>query len=288
MSQPPTTKSDLPQAAIRRSQHPLLSVVLAQFLGALVASGLVLVLMPILAAGFRFNLLSFALLQGSSAVVAAWGMRAPVWWLPIHLGFLPLAVLARGMGLPSWLWASGFLLLLLVFWRTDTSQVPLYLSNRKTRKALALLLPATPCRVIDLGCGDGALLRHLAGARPDCHFVGIEHAPLTWAWAWLAARGHGNLRIHRGDFWNHSLSPYDLAYAFLSPVPMARIWAKACAEMAPGARFVSNSFVVPEQAAQSVVEVGDSRRTRLYIYVPQCSGKSALANGASPGAETQD
>ena len=282
MSQPPTTQSDLPQAAIRRSQHPLLSVVLAQFLGALVASGLVLVLMPILAAGFRFNLLSFALLQGSSAVVAAWGMRAPVWWLPIHLGFLPLAVLARGMELPSWLWASGFLLLLLVFWRTDTSQVPLYLSNSKTRSALALLLPATPCRVIDLGCGDGALLRHLAGARPDCSFVGIEHAPLTWAWAWLAARGSGNLRIRRGDFWNHALTGYDLVYAFLSPVPMARIWAKACAEMAPGACFVSNSFVVPEQAAQSVVEVGDGRCTRLYIYVPQNVGKSAAANGASP------
>lgn len=288
MSKPGTAQSRLPQAAIRRGPHPLLSVLLAQLFGALVASGLALVLIPNLAPGFRLDLLAFALLQGFSAAVAAWALRAPVWWLPIHLGFLPLAVLARGMGLPSWLWGSGFLLLLLVFWRTDSSQVPLYLSNRKTRKALALLLPATPCRVIDLGCGDGSLLRHLAGARPDCRFVGIEHAPLTWAWAWLAARGRENLRIHRGDFWNHPLSGYDLAYAFLSPVPMSRMWAKACAEMAPGTRFISNSFVVPEQEAQSVVEVGDSRRTRFYIYVLPSAVKLNWGNGASPYGVTQD
>ncbi len=249
-------------ARLPRERHPLLSALLAQLLGALAAGGLALTVFP----AALVQPLAVATLQGSCSMVAAWGLRAPVWWLPIHLCFMPLAVLARGLELPSWLWASGFLLLLLVFWRTDSSQVPLYLTNRMSRDAVLSLLPAGPCRVIDLGCGDGALLRHLARARPECTFVGYEHAPLPWLWAWLFARGLPNLGIHRGDFWSHSLAGYDLVYAFLSPAPMARLWAKARAEMSPGARLVSNSFVVPQQAPQAVVEVADRRRTRLHVY----------------------
>lgn len=243
-------------------RHPLLSALIAQLLGALMAGGLVLA-MP--AAAF-VQPVALATLQGSCAALAAWRLRTPLWWLPMHFAFMPLAVLARGMELPSWLWLGGFLLLLLVFWRTDTSQVPLYLTNRKTRDAVLALLPTEPCRVIDLGCGDGALLRHLARARPDCDFVGIEHAPLPWAWAWLAARGLPNLGIHRGDFWSQPLAGYALVYAFLSPAAMPGLWAKARAEMSPGARLVSNSFVVPERLPLAVVEVADRRRTRLHVY----------------------
>jgi hypothetical protein len=75
-------------------------------------------------------------------------------------------------------------MLLLTFWRTDRSRVPLYLTNRSTADSLAtLLLPATPVTVIDLGCGDGGLLRRLALARPDCRFVGLR--------ACAATLGHG-------------------------------------------------------------------------------------------------
>ncbi|MBK7768824.1 MAG: hypothetical protein IPI44_24015 [Sulfuritalea sp.] len=36
---------------------------------------------------------------------------------------------ALGLGLPSWIWLAGFTILLLIFWRTDRSRVPLYLSS---------------------------------------------------------------------------------------------------------------------------------------------------------------
>ncbi|MBP9227121.1 MAG: methyltransferase domain-containing protein [Azonexus sp.] len=262
-TEPAARRREKRQPHSHHTRNPLLSAVLAQLLGALAAGGLALAFFP----PSFVQPLAIAALQGSCALVAAWRLRARAWWLPIHLVFMPLVVLARGMDLPSWLWASGFLLLLLIFWRTDTSQVPLYLTNRKSRYAVLSVLPATPCRVIDLGCGDGALLRHLARSRPDCTFVGFEHAPLTWAWARLSTHGLANVDIRRGDFWTHPLAGYDLVYAFLSPAPMARLWAKARAEMSPGARLVSNSFVVPEQAPLAVVDVDDKRRTRLNIYI---------------------
>jgi hypothetical protein len=225
-------------------------------LGAMLAGGLVWLLFPALVG----QPLALAGIQGLCAALVSHLLRGPVWWLPIHLGFMPLAVLALGLGLPSWVWLAGFAVLLLVFWRTDRSRVPLYLTNAVASEAVAGLIPGEPVSVVDLGCGDGGLLRRLARARPDCRFVGFEHAPLTWAWAWLGCRGLPNIEIRFGDFWSHPLGGYALVHAFLSPVPMQRLWLKARAEMKPDALLVSNSFTVPDIEPESTVEVADARQ----------------------------
>jgi hypothetical protein len=214
--------------------------------------------------------LALALLQGGIAALIAVRQTAPRWWWLIHLGFAPLVVVVHGLDIaPGWFLAA-FVLLLLVFWRTDKSRVPLYLTNRDTADTLLKLLPHTSGRIIDLGCGDGGLLRRLALARPDCHFVGIEHAPLTWLVARLRMLGLNNVSVRRGDFWREPLADYALVYAFLSPAPMPRLWGKACAEMRPGTLLVSNSFAVPDVAPEAVVTVEDRRETRLYLYSPSC------------------
>jgi SAM-dependent methyltransferase len=212
--------------------------------------------------------LMLAAAQGVFAALIGHLLKAPAWWLPIHLAFMPLVVLASRLEIEPLWYLTVFLLLLGVFWRTDLSRVPLYLSNATTAAAVAALLPPGPCKVIDLGCGDGALLRRLARARPDCRFLGIEHAPLPWAWAKTAAIGLANCEIRHGDFWRQTLDPFDLVYAFLSPAPMPKLWAKAQREMRPRALLVSNSFPVPDAAPESTVEVVDRRATRLYCYRP--------------------
>ena len=209
-----------------------------------------------------------ALLQGGIAAMIALKQRAPRWWLLIHLAFLPLVVLVHGLDIaPGWFLAA-FVLLLLVFWRTDRSRVPLYLTNRATAEALLKLLPTAPCRVLDLGCGDGGLLHRLAAARPDCVFNGIEHAPRTWLFARLRALGRPNLTVRRGDFWEESLDGYGVVYAFLSPAPMLELWSKARAEMKPGGLLVSNSFEVPGVEPADTLAVPDRRNTRLFLYRP--------------------
>lgn len=243
---------------------PLRAAILAQVFGALIALGLVALLYRKL-----FALpLAVACLQGICAAFASHKLEAPAWWLPIHLVFMPLVVLASGLDLhPAW-YLGAFVLLFLVFWRTHSSRVPLFLSNRATALAVADLIPPEPCRVVDLGCGTGALIRRLSRRRPDCSFVGIEHAPLPWLWGRLSTVGMGNCRIEYGDFWRLSLADYRVAYAFLSPAPMPRLWAKARTEMRPGAWLISNGFEIPGASPDQVSEVGDRRGTRLLSYRP--------------------
>jgi hypothetical protein len=250
----------------RSESSPFAAALLAQAGGVATVLVLAFALTQTTQLGFWQFPLVPALIQGMAAALIALWQRAPRWWLPIHLGFAPLAVAVHGLDIaPGWFLAA-FVLSLLIFWRTDQSRVPLYLSNRRTAVALVAQLPAAPIKLIDLGCGTGSLLRHLAKARPDCRFVGIEHAPLPWLLARISTRGLANVTVRRGDFWQEPLGSYDFVYAFLSPAPMPRLWRKACAEMAPGATLVSNSFAVPDIEPASVVEVTDRRATRLYLY----------------------
>lgn len=254
--------AQVPTESASTAAAPLRYAALAQGVAGLVVAGCMVWLAP----PSPVPALLLASLHGLCAALVAAVLRLPRWWWLISFLFAPLAVLALGLGWPPWAWLLGFVVLLLVFWRTDASRVPLYMSNASTAQRLAKLLPVAPCRLVDLGCGDGRLLRQLARTRADCQFVGLEHAPLTWAWAWLWGLHVPNLYIGFGSFWEHSLADYDVVYAFLSPVPMTRLWDKACAQAKPGALLVSNSFAVSGITPALQVQVEDSRETCLYVY----------------------
>lgn len=263
-NRPSDTPTDILSAMTSHPMPPLRAALLAQFFGALIAIGLLALTFP----RMLEDSLVVAGLQGLCAAYTSRKLEAPPWWQAIHLGFMPLAVLSSRLPIPPGWYLGAFLLLLIVYWRVAQSQVPLYLSSAPTAAALAALLPNQSSQIIDLGCGNGVLLRRMARLRPDCSFVGVEYAPLPWLWAQLSCAGIANCRIINGDYWRQSLADYDLVYAFLSPVPMVRLWAKACVEMKSGAQLVSNSFAVPERKPDAIVEVPDGRRTRLYCYRP--------------------
>ena len=238
---------------------PALKALLAQLIGfaaafLLARGGYVAGLWPLVAA------------QTVSAALAAAALRSARWWLPIHLAFVPLLVGAQGLGLhPAW-YLAAFVTLVLFYWTSFRTQVPLYLSNRSTAAAVAELLPAAPARLLDIGAGTGSLLRPLAHTRPDCHFTGVELAPAAWLLGHLLCARHPNIDWRRDDLFARPWQDYDVVYAFLSPVPMAAVWEKAAAEMRPGALLVSNSFPVPDREPDFAVDVDDRRTTRLYCY----------------------
>lgn len=224
------------------------------------------ILMAFLTGGLPLFGWAFTLTQAVIAATAAAALRSARWWLGIHLAFAPALLAASKLQIaPGW-YLGAFLALVLVYWTSFRTQVPLYLSNRRTADAvLNLMAPDRPATVIDLGSGSGGLLRHLAQARPDSQYVGIEAAPLPLLLSRCLKRP-ANLDLRWGDFWAEPLGCYDLVYAFLSPVPMARLWDKARREMRRDSLLVSNSFAVPGITPTNIIEVTDRRHTLLYCY----------------------
>lgn len=248
----------------RRRIPPLFTALLAQLLS--LAIGYFLVFLLAAYGNLHMSIIVMAFVQGIVAAGISWVLGMKAWWLPIQFLFVPGMVAGLSLDIkPSW-YLFAFLTLLAVYWSVFRSQVPLYLSSRVAWQAVAEILPdKSGVRLIDLGSGLGGLLAFLGKARPQGRYVGIEAAPLPFLLGWLrCAADSSDMRF--GSFWKHDLSGYDVAYAYLSPVPMGELWDKVKAEMLPGSLFVSNTFAVPGVKPERMVQVDDFHGSVLYIY----------------------
>ncbi len=246
---------------------PLVQVLLSQVTGFIIAFAGAITTTAL--TGQTIHPLMTLLVQGLVAAFVGHRLGLAKWWLPVQIVLPPATLIATAWKVPSWIFLVVFIVLLLVYWNTARNRVPLYLTNRTTWAKLAELLPPEKGgRFIDIGCGIAGQLIYLARQRPDMTFVGIESAPLPFALAWLRRliTSTRNLDLKYGDFWKEDLSSYDIAYAFLSPEPMPRLYEKAQAEMKPETQFISNSFVVPDHPADEIIEVEDARETKLHLW----------------------
>lgn len=247
-------------------QHPALRALLAQL-------GACLLVLLLVSAGhtlwaYRPNLIAAGLLQGLLAALLGRRLNLPSWWLPINLLFVPALLLLNGQQLPPSALLGAFALLLLLNWNSLRERVPLYLSGAKTIAELERLLRPLPAnfRYIDLGSGLAGSLYQLSRRYPQAQFVGVETAPLVFALAWLRCLARPNCQIRYRNLWQQPLAEFDVVYCFLSPAPMAKLWAKARAEMQPNARLISNSFAIPGVAPSAQIELHDWRASTLLIW----------------------
>ena len=236
-------------------------------LRALLAQGAAfLALVVLVRLGLRFPPLLWVLLQAVLAVFLSRGLGLEARWILLQ-AVLPFLVWGLwGLPVPSWVYLAGFLALALVFGGGLLTRVPLYLASRDACAKLEALLPEGAVRFADLGCGLGGPIAHLARARPDGLFLGVEASPFSWLVAWLRCLPLRNARIRLGSLWRVDLSGIDVAYAFLSPVPMPALWAKVLREMKPGSRLVSHSFGIPGHPPDHIVPVKGREGARLLVW----------------------
>jgi len=209
------------------------------------------------------------LLQGVFAALFGKMLGLSKWWGVLQFALPFTAFYSINLQIPAWLWLLLFALTVLIFRNSTRGGVPLYLSNGTTWVALAELLPQTKgARIVDLGGGVGGTVLYLARHRPDAQFISIESAPIPAAISRFRRTFSGleNVEMRYGDFWGMDISDSDFVYAFLSPVPMQRLYNKIKAEMKTGSVFVSNSFQVPGVEADEVIELNDGRKTKLHLW----------------------
>lgn len=208
-------------------------------------------------------------LQGTMAALLGWRWGLPRWWIPLQLVFVPGLYAALQLPVPSYAYLGVLVLLILALGNSVRERVPLFLTSRPTWVKLAALLPERPgVRFVDLGCGFGGGLARLTESRPDAELTGVENGPIPWLVSRIRIAPRPACHVRWRDLWAIDLAGFDVVYAFLSPEPMARLWAKARREMRPGTVFISNSFAVPDAIPETVVDVGDRRGSRLWVYRP--------------------
>jgi hypothetical protein len=121
---------------------------------------------------------------------------------------------------------------------------------------------------MDIGSGMGGVLAHLAKVRPDGYYFGIENAPLPYWFSRIRIYlgNYAHCQVRWGSMWECNFEPYDVVFAYLSPVPMERLWHKVKSEMRSGTLFVSNTFVVAEHPPQYSISLDDMHHSTLYIW----------------------
>ncbi len=205
--------------------------------------------------GLALLLASAVGLAGAVGLAARW-RRALV-----ALGF-PLSALAAGAAVPAWAWLLALAPLLLLYPLRAWRDAPFFPTPTRALEGLDQVIALAPeARLLDAGCGLGHGLWALRRVWPQAQLRGIEWSrPL----AWFAACRCPWAGVTRGDMWALSWSGLELVYLFQRPESMARAWAKAQAEMAPGAWLVSLEFSVPGVAP--VACLGDASRRAVWIY----------------------
>jgi SAM-dependent methyltransferase len=209
-----------------------------------------------------------ALAQGSVAAVLSRVWQQPVWWPPLHFGFFPAVLLAQQVSLPAVVYLGAFLLLVLFYWSSFRTRVPLYLSDRKAWQALTSLLPESRAfRFIDLGSGLGGVPFYLEQRFPQGHFFGTEIAPAPWLISRLRAWfKRSRVVFMRRDYTAINLAEFDVVFAFLSPAVMHELWQQAQAQMRSGSLFVSLSFEVDARPPDQLVSLAEGARHTLYVW----------------------
>jgi hypothetical protein len=129
--------------------------------------------------------------------------------------------------------------------------------ERWIRKALAQAQVEPDDVVVDLGAGDGRVLRIAAGEF-EARAVGYEVEPLHCAVGWLGALFSGMLNrvsIRNKDLYQADLSQADVVFLYLNPTFIKNLRQPLRQQLSPGARVVSLDFPV-EGWEPSKVDIG--------------------------------
>jgi hypothetical protein len=206
-------------------------------------------------------------LQPVLAAIMSRLFRQPIWWLPIHLLFVPAVWLFLKFQIDGWIYLSAFLISLAVFWGTFKGDVPLFLSSDEVSNALATIVKRQRANnLIDLGAGIGSAVIPLARQMPKLEITAVERAPLPWLILLWRCRRFSNIKVLRQNLWDTALTDYDTVFLFLSPLAMPRMQDKCLQEMRTKCLVISSSFEMPIWPAESILQIKDAKHTRLYCY----------------------
>jgi SAM-dependent methyltransferase len=148
------------------------------------------------------------------------------------------------------------------------TQGALYVSTARCRIEAVFstltLMPGT--RLVDLGCGDGRVLR-IARRCGAGQAEGYELNPLAYLKARLLSIRDRGITIRHQNFWEVDLGNADVVCCYLFPDVMARLALKLKRELRPGTMVISFNFPLPGLTPGNVLHPGHGRHNDpIFLY----------------------
>ena len=149
--------------------------------------------------------------------------------------------------------------------------------------------PAGSIRILDLGCGTGALAHRIADALPEATVLGIDVSPANVEAARRSPSSHGSrVQFEVADYRWFAADPFDLIVSdgvlHLVPGDTDALVRKLAADVRPGGVFVC---AMPYRCAYNTVFAGMRRMLRL-IRAPWTDRVILLAGRALHGVQMDD
>ncbi len=120
--------------------------------------------------------------------------------------------------------------------------------------------------MIDLGCGDGRVIRQ-AARRYGVRCRGYEINPLMFSIAWLLSLGRRGVTVRCSNFWKVDMGEADVLFCYLFPDIMPELAKKLEGELRPGTRVVSCNFTLPGwKPVRTVHPSGTMHDDPIYFY----------------------
>lgn len=153
---------------------------------------------------------------------------------------------------------------------------------------LAALPRKQPRSVLDVGCGNGQLLRRLGRTHPELRLAGINSHPTQAATARRLVSGT-SAQIIEDDFFAHAFDePFDVAYMIESAFHMpdkAALCARLAKVLAPRGEVWMIDIVVAERVAHMFQNVG---KDALFTFVPRQEWQARFAEAGFEELELVD
>jgi SAM-dependent methyltransferase len=148
------------------------------------------------------------------------------------------------------------------------TQGAMYTSTGRVKIRTALdAVPMSPGHLlVDIGCGDGRVLR-AARKRYGVRCLGFEVNPIAFLKASLLTLGRDGIDIRFRNFWNADLRQADVVSCYLFPDVMRRLGEKLNAELPAGARVISFNFPIPGWKPRATLRAPSKlHNDPIYIY----------------------
>lgn len=119
---------------------------------------------------------------------------------------------------------------------------------------------------INLGCGDGRILR-AAADRLGIHAVGYEVNPLASLKCRILCLFHRNIDVRCRNFWHADLSGADLVFCYLYPDVLKKLSRKLHEELRSEATVISFNFPIPGFAPCQILRpAGALHGDPIFVY----------------------